>query len=203
MTGAATLLPTIVLVLSVWVLLAVAGTLTPWLGLPLASALAFGAAAALTALVASPPERRVSSRGVALAFAAGLCLHAPVGWGILTFGLWLGLSVPDLGAAPLESPTLLLSIGVLAPVFEELLYRRHLLGALSARLGAPTALVLSSLAFALPHATPWPILGSFLVGLGLGAAYLRGRSVRVCIAIHVGLNAAGLLAPWAAEVLGP
>ncbi len=84
---------------------------------------------------------------------------------------------------------------VLAPVFEESLYRGPLISALRDRIGAVGAAVVSSALFALPHATPWASLGTFGVGLGLAALRLSGASLALCVAIHAGLNLGCLLRP--------
>ena len=82
---------------------------------------------------------------------------------------------------------------MLAPVFEELLYRERLLAALAPRVGAPAAVFATSALFALPHLEPWHVVGTFFVGLGLGTVMRLGGSVGLCIAIHAGLNLASLV----------
>lgn len=191
------------LTLRVWVLLLLGASLRPWLGseesVLVSFALALGAVllARPRRLPGHPPGAR-GDGAVAWGLAALLGLAA----GFASFPAWtalVGTAGLALGWTP-ASPTpplpggLLLGLAtlLLAPLFEELLYRERLLPALRGLLGAPLALGLSSACFALPHAEPWPILGTFLVGLGLGSLYVAGGSVAVCVAVHAGLN----LAAW-------
>jgi len=111
--------------------------------------------------------------------------------GVAVVGRALGLPPP---APPLLEPTApaWLTHVILAPLFEELLYRECMLPALRARLGAPLALVLSSAAFAAPHLEAWSVLTTFGVGLALGGLFLAGGRIGPCIAAHAGLNAAAL-----------
>jgi len=91
---------------------------------------------------------------------------------------------------------------VVAPLFEEALYRGGLLAALRASLGAPLALVISAAAFALPHLDPLRVLGAFLAGLVLGAVFVFERRVSSCVAAHAGFNAAALWLHCATRCVG-
>lgn len=177
-----------------WGLLLVAAALVPRAGgsaLPVA--LLAGAALAL-ATRAHAPRRGPAARVALLALGgvAGVGLQPTALAGIAHAGLALGLpaqDAPPQGRAPLW---LWVSAVLLAPVFEELLYRERLLPALAGRLGEGRGLVLSSAAFALPHLEPWSLLGTFLVGLALGALMRRTGAVGLCIGVHAGLNLAAL-----------
>ncbi len=108
-------------------------------------------------------------------------------------GLALGLGppapVPAAAGAPLDWIVAL----VLAPVFEEFGYRGRLLPALARCIGAPAAICVSSLLFALPHLEAWNVLAAFGVGLGLGALAKLSGSTAACVGIHAGLNLAALV----------
>jgi membrane protease YdiL (CAAX protease family) len=124
--------------------------------------------------------------------AAGLA----TGWtllpGLASVILWVGDGLGFSGPWPRgggHGPAHLAATVVLAPLFEEIVYRDRLLPALVARVGRGPGLLLSSAAFALPHATPWAILGSFGAGLVLGGTMLAGRNnLGLCVGIHAGLN---------------
>jgi membrane protease YdiL (CAAX protease family) len=109
--------------------------------------------------------------------------------GIAALGLALDLAP---GAAPSPGALAWLPSVLLAPVFEELLYRERLLGALRGIVGAGAAVAVSSALFALPHGSAWAILGTFPVGVALGVAMLLARSTALCIGCHLGLNLAAL-----------
>jgi len=177
-----------------WSLLLGAAALAPRTGgAGFCAALAAGAALAL-ATRADPPRRRPAAwlALLALGGVAGAGLQPAALAGIAHAGLALGLpaeAAPPQGRAPLW---LWLAAVCLAPVFEELLYRERLLPELARRFGELPGLVLSSAAFALPHLEPWSVLGTFLVGLALGALMRRTAAVSLCIGLHAGLNLAAL-----------
>jgi membrane protease YdiL (CAAX protease family) len=70
-------------------------------------------------------------------------------------------------------------MGVKIAFFEETLFRGDLLGALSRRLGALPAIILSSVAFALYHRTlaPVPLMMKFVMGFIFAFAASRTRSL--------------------------
>lgn len=88
-----------------------------------------------------------------------------------------------------------LSMVVLAPVTEELLFRGFLLHRWAARWGVTFAIITSSLLFGVLHPDP---LGAALFGVGMCLLYLRTRSLWVPIIAHA-LN--NLLA-WSLELNG-
>ncbi len=105
-------------------------------------------------------------------------------------GLALGLTLPSPPeAAP---PVLWAATILLAPVFEEVLYRERLLTALGRTLGPSLAIPITSALFAISHLEPWRVLGTGLVGLMLGTAMRASGSLALCIGLHMGLNLAGL-----------
>ncbi len=77
---------------------------------------------------------------------------------------------------------------VLAPLFEEGLYRGCLLRPLADRFGGWVAVFATSVLFALPHADLCRGTVPLLVGLALGGFQLRFRSLPFCIGYHAGLN---------------
>jgi len=181
------------LLLSSWTLLACGALLGEWIGRDAALLASFAAA---TSLVAGS---RPVSWGEPLRLRAGLCALAA---GFASYPAWaagiavvgLALDLPWRRATPpgVGSPALALATLVLAPIFEELLYRERLLPALREWIGAPLAIAATSGLFALPHLEPWNVLGTFLVGLMLGTLYASTESIGLCIALHAGLNLACL-----------
>ncbi len=90
-----------------------------------------------------------------------------------------------LGKAPVIS---FLQVCVLAPIMEEFLMRGFLLGGLSVNYGKTTALLLSSLLFALLHFNMVQTLSALLCGVILGLLYLQTDSLICCIITHMGYN---------------
>ena len=88
----------------------------------------------------------------------------------------------------------LLAVVVLAPVFEELLYRERLLGALGSLWGWRWGLVASSALFAIGHMDPRVMLAAFTGGLVCGAVMLRTGSLAAVIGLHAGWNL-GVVSP--------
>lgn len=138
------------------------------------------------------PDRTTGWR-LGLGLAAGIAGFTACLGGIVALGLALGLpAAPADDAAQWPRPESWLGSAVVAPIFEEGLYRGLLLPALRRHTGALAAVVVSSAAFALPHLEAWSVLGTFCVGLGLGAVRLASGSVAPTIGLHAGLNASAL-----------
>ena len=185
------LLVSFTLMLGIWTLLAAGAVAREWVGPSYGVLLSFGIATVLM-LWARRPRGRAAARVwpmTPLALAAGYLLLPACVFGIAMIGIAFGLE-PRPRTHHTGDVTALLSTLVLAPVFEELLYRERLLPQLRRAVGAVPALVLTSLLFALPHVEGWALLGTFLIGLLLGTVMLAGGSVALCIALHMGLNAA-------------
>jgi membrane protease YdiL (CAAX protease family) len=120
------------------------------------------------------------------------------GWAaaIAATGLALGLEPVGAIGPGAGRPTLWIATILLAPVFEEVLYRERLLSALRPAMGSGFAIAATSVLFAIPHLEPWRVLGTLLVGLMLGSAMRASGSLALCIGFHMGLNLAG----WACGV---
>jgi membrane protease YdiL (CAAX protease family) len=129
-----------------------------------------------------------------LGFATGCLSYPASAVAVASLGLAIGLTPAGPSSAGTETPMLWAAMILLAPLFEELIYRDRLLPALDRRFGAVPAVVVSSLLFAIPHLRPWSLLTAFLGGLALGATRLVSGSVALCIGLHSGFNAAAV---WA------
>lgn len=90
------------------------------------------------------------------------------------------------------SPTDLVQVAllacILAPLFEELVFRGWLLGGLLPHLGPRNAVVLSSLFFALSHGDAAHVPELFVLGVALGWVYLRSGSLWVAVTVHAMWN---------------
>lgn len=187
------LLGALAVVVATWMLLAGVAVMTPWVGPEPAVIAAF--AVAMVIVVASRVSgspRRAGPLAILCAGAAGFAGHAAWIAAIASVGSGLGMEPRGVAAQGGARLSEWVAILVVAPVLEELLYRERLLGALRPVCGTVVAILLSSIAFAVPHLESWHVLGTFLVGIALGAVYAVSGSIAVCVALHLGLNLAGL-----------
>ncbi|MGQ0485498.1 MAG: CPBP family intramembrane glutamic endopeptidase [Hyphomicrobiales bacterium] len=98
----------------------------------------------------------------------------------------------DIANEPKLFALILLSVGVGAPLAEEVVFRGQLFAALSrTRIGAVGATLSTSAVWALLHATePWLSIGLiFMMGLAFGFLLVRFGSLWVTIACHAAWNA--------------
>jgi hypothetical protein len=92
--------------------------------------------------------------------------------------------------ADTTSPVLvLLGVGLLAPVAEEIFFRGFLYAGLENRLGPVRAAWVSAGLFALAHFTPLAMPPVFLMGLVFAYLFRRYRSIWPSIVLHVANNA--------------
>ena len=77
-----------------------------------------------------------------------------------------------------------LTIGILAPIFEEIFFRGFLFNSIRANIGAPGGMILSSLLFALVHFDFSVFFGLFAIGLMLSFVYQQTQSLVPSIILH-------------------
>lgn len=85
------------------------------------------------------------------------------------------------------------SLVVLAPLFEETICRGILLGGLRARYGVIAAWLFSSLFFGVMHLYPAQVTGAFVIGLVIGFIYIATDSLWAAILLHAANNALAYL----------
>lgn len=90
---------------------------------------------------------------------------------------------------PLALMGFALTATVLAPLFEETLFRGVLLPVLGQRWGVAPALVVSALAFGLAHVSLGELVPLVVLGLGLGWLRLRSGRLGPCVVMHSLWNA--------------
>lgn len=131
-------------------------------------------------------------------FVAGLCLQFPLSElaNLLQDGLlgprslqeqraMLQLLNPPSGLARL---VVWLSLGVMVPVIEELLFRGVLLTGLCETQQRAGAVLISAALFGLCHVDALAVLYAFVAGVVLGVLRLRAGSIAASIAVHAGVN---------------
>ncbi len=84
---------------------------------------------------------------------------------------------------------------ILAPIFEELLYRYGAIG-YARRYGEWNAIFISALIFGLVHANIFQFFYAFLLGLLFGYVYIYTRQIKYTIALHMLFNFFGAFVPY-------
>ncbi|MBQ3547177.1 MAG: CPBP family intramembrane metalloprotease [Clostridia bacterium] len=85
---------------------------------------------------------------------------------------------------------------ILAPLFEELIFRKLMLDRIG-KYGEKTAIILSAFAFGLLHQNLFQFLYAFGVGLIFGYVYMRTGKIRYSVILHTIINFMGsVIAPF-------
>jgi membrane protease YdiL (CAAX protease family) len=82
---------------------------------------------------------------------------------------------------------------VVAPIFEELIFRGIMLDGLLKRYNAWKSILVTSLLFGLVHLNPWQFLAGLFLGLFIGWIYHETKSLAMPILIHAVANFCGYL----------
>lgn len=78
-----------------------------------------------------------------------------------------------------------LTVCILAPIFEEILFRGILLrGLLQNQINPFLAIGLSAFLFGIAHLNPWQFMGAGMLGIAFGYVYYRTKSLWLCIFLH-------------------
>ena len=89
-----------------------------------------------------------------------------------------------------------LVIPILAPIFEEYLFRKQLIDR-SVKYGEKNAMVFSALCFGLFHMNLFQFFYAFGLGLVFAYVYIRTRRLRYTVILHILINFLGsVFAPW-------
>lgn len=87
---------------------------------------------------------------------------------------------------------LILRVTVIAPIYEEVIFRGILLKGMANKINPKLALVVSALFFAMAHMNIPQGINAFLLGLLIGAIYLNTGSIYLCIFAHFINNSLGI-----------
>lgn len=124
---------------------------------------------------------------IVIAFQIGI--NAPLGSGIRKL-----LDIKTQIANPFQYvPFTLVSMILLGPILEELIFRGTILKGFLSHYSVPKAIGYSSILFGLVHVLPTAIFGALLLGLYFGWVYYKTRSVGITILLHIIANLSGLL----------
>jgi membrane protease YdiL (CAAX protease family) len=80
---------------------------------------------------------------------------------------------------------------IIAPVFEELVYRGIILDGLLKKYSALVAILISSLIFGIAHLNPWQFIPGFMVGAFAGWIYYRTKNLTLTMILHATVNLVG------------
>jgi len=78
----------------------------------------------------------------------------------------------------------LVAVAVMAPFFEEFIFRGVMLDGLLKRKSTWTAILISAALFGLVHLNPWQFVAAMFIGTFAGWVYARTRSLIYCMVIH-------------------
>lgn len=91
----------------------------------------------------------------------------------------------QMNSISIDHAAMLIMVAILAPIFEEILFRGIILKAMLNKGVSPKkAIVFSSLIFGAVHGYPWQFLGAFLLGLVLGLVYWKTKSLLMSMLLH-------------------
>lgn len=97
---------------------------------------------------------------------------------------------------------LILSVAIIAPIFEEVLFRGIILNGMNKFLNSKIAVVISALLFALMHMNLVQGVNTFFLGIILGFIYIKTKSIYLSIFGHFINNTIGLIVPEIIVKLG-
>lgn len=90
-------------------------------------------------------------------------------------------------------PSLLLFIGLLSPLAEELLFRKVMLGSML-KYGRIKALIISGLFFGIMHGNPFQFMYAFPLGIILGWIYVKsGENITASFLFHAAINTSSVI----------
>ncbi|MBX4259534.1 CPBP family intramembrane metalloprotease [Clostridium estertheticum] len=96
---------------------------------------------------------------------------------------------------------MILSVAVIAPIYEEVIFRGILLKGMANKMNPNLALIISALIFALVHMNIPQGINAFLLGLIIGAIYLSSNSIYLCIFAHFINNSAAITTTGSFQLL--
>ena len=117
--------------------------------------------------------------GVILSFAIGVVIEPLIAL----------LPTPDIAGALGSGTWTIISVVVMAPIFEEIMCRGIILESIKSRYGTWIAWIISSIFFAIIHGEPILVINAFFMGLVLGFVYIQSKSIFAPIILHAINNA--------------
>ncbi len=128
-----------------------------------------------------------------------ICISALFFGNLISFGLMSMVSA--ISGKPMVNPlsavlenmsdwSIFITMVIMAPVFEEILYRKVLMGRIR-QYGDKAAILVSSFVFGLSHGNFYQFFYAFGIGLVFGYIYIRTGKIRYTILFHMVINFMG------------
>lgn len=86
------------------------------------------------------------------------------------------------------------TVAIMAPVMEELLFRKVILEGFLENYALKKAIYMSALIFAIFHLNPWQGIGAFLAGVYLAYLFYKTNDIMLCMFVHFVNNGLGFAA---------
>jgi hypothetical protein len=97
---------------------------------------------------------------------------------------------------PFNSISSILSVLMLAPIFEEIIFRGYILKGFLSTYPSRKAIIASAIIFGIVHFYPYQIIGAIPIGLFFGWIYYKTRSLGITIILHSFTNLIALFTGW-------
>jgi membrane protease YdiL (CAAX protease family) len=149
------------------------------------------------------PFKKVdSSKSIALIMVGmGVCAISNYATAVLasfleqTFGFTVESGNVDYGSGPKSFILMLLCVGLLPALLEEIAFRKCVLGTLQ-KYGNGTAIVVSALLFGVLHGGIAQSVFAFIMGLTFGLITVKTGNIRIAVAVHLVNNALSVLSEY-------
>jgi len=83
---------------------------------------------------------------------------------------------------------IVLSLGILGPIIEEVVFRGLILQALMKKMNIVMAILIESFLFSIFHSNLFQVIGTFMFGILLSIVFIRYESIIVPIILHIAFN---------------
>lgn len=100
------------------------------------------------------------------------------------FSFFTMLDLEEVGPSPLVYVLFFINICILAPIYEEMLFRGILLRRFTLRWSPQKSIIISSIIFGIIHLNPINVVFAFALGCVLGYAYLKTKNIMIPMLLH-------------------
>lgn len=97
-------------------------------------------------------------------------------------------NTPTLNNNSISLTTLIISSGIIGPIYEEILFRYIFYNRLKAKYKVKKSIIINSIVFSIIHISPIKMIYAFILGIILNVYYEKYKNIKVPILIHIGAN---------------